>query len=77
MRAFTFNYIDVDENQFGIDGEGLKVLKELRKKRTILTPDKGQGVVLLKHEDYTNCVEMLLTDRNKFKRKRSNNNETQ
>ena len=68
LRAFTFNYINVDEKQFGIDGKRLKVLKELKKKITILKPDKGQGVVLLKHEDYTNCVEMLLTDRNKFKR---------
>ena len=32
-----------------------------------LKPDKGQGEVLLKQEDYTNCVETLLADRNKFK----------
>ena len=68
MRAFTFNYIDVDEKQFGIDGKRLKVLKELGKKITILKPDKGQDVVLLKQEDYTNCLETLLADRNKFKR---------
>ena len=68
LHAFTFNSIDKDEKQFGIDGKRLEVLQELRKKITILKPDKGQGVVLLKHEDYTNCVEMLLTDRNKFNR---------
>lgn len=67
LRAFKFNYIDVDEKKIGIDGKQLKVLKELRKKTTILKPHKGQGVVLLKQEDYTNCIEMLLTDRNKFK----------
>ena len=44
MRAFTFNYINVDEKQFGIDGKRLKVLKELRKKITILKPDKGRGL---------------------------------
>ena len=68
LHAFTFNYIDKDEKQFGIDGKRLEVLQELRKKITILKPDKGQGVVLLKHEGCTNCVEMLLTDRNKFNR---------
>ena len=68
IRAFPFNYIDVDEKQFGIDGKRLKVLKELTKKITILKPDKGQDVVLLKQEDYTNCLETLLADRNKFKR---------
>ena len=62
LRAFTFNYTDVDEKQFGIDGKKFKVLKELGKKITILKPDKGQGVVLLKHEDYTNCAEMLLAE---------------
>ena len=46
----------------------MKVLKKLRKKITILKPDKGQGVVLLKQEDYTNCIETFLADRNKFKR---------
>ena len=68
IRAFPFNYIDVDEKQFGIDGKRLKVLKELTKKITILKPDKGQDVVLLKQEYYTNCLETLLADRNKFKR---------
>ena len=44
LRAFTFNYINVDEKQFGTDVKRLKVLKELRKKITILKPDKGQGL---------------------------------
>ena len=68
IRAFPFNYIDVDKKQFGIDGKRLKVLKKLTKKITILKPDKGQDVVLLKQEYYTNCLETLLADRNKFKR---------
>ena len=46
LRAFTFNSIDKDEKQFGIVGIRLKALKELRKKITILKPDKGQGVML-------------------------------
>ena len=66
LRHFTFNYIIVDEKQFDIDGKQLKVLKELRKKITILKSDEGQGVALLKQEDYTNCLETLLAGRNKF-----------
>ena len=46
LHAFIFNYINADEKQFSIDGKQLKVLKELRKKITILKPDKGQVVVL-------------------------------
>ena len=46
LHAVTFNYINADEKQFSIDGKQLKVLKELRKKITILKPDKGQVVVL-------------------------------
>ena len=68
LRHFTFNYINVDEKQFDIDGKRLKVLKELRKKITILKSDEGQGVALLKQEDYTNCLETLLAGQNKFKR---------
>ena len=67
MRVFTFNRIDVNEKRFGgIDGKRLNVVKEQKKKKTILKPDKGQGVLLLKL-DYTNYDGMLLTYRNKFK----------
>ena len=45
----------------------MKVLKELRKKISILKPDKGRGVVLLKQEDYKICVEILFAYRNNFK----------
>ena len=41
LPSFTFKYIDLDEKQFGINGKGLKVLKELKKKITILKPDEG------------------------------------
>ena len=61
LCAFTFNYIDVDEKQIGIDGKQLKLLKKVRKKTTILKPDKGQGLLLSNHKDYTNCVEMFVT----------------
>ena len=40
----------------------------MRKKTIFLKSVKGQGVLLLKLEDYTNIVEMMLTDRNKPKR---------
>ena len=49
----------LDDKQFGIDAKRLKVLEELRKKITILKPDKGQGIALLKHKDYTNCCKLI------------------
>ena len=68
LRAFKFDYININEKKFGIDGKWLKVLKVVRKKTIFLKSVKGQGVLLLKLEDYTNIVEMMLTDRNKLKR---------
>lgn len=57
-----------DEKRKLYQWKRLKVLKELRKKITILKPDQGKNVALLKQKDYKNCLGMLLTDQNKLKR---------
>ena len=44
------------------------ILRKLRKTRVILKPDKGQGVVLMKKEDYISSLESLFADKSKFKR---------
>ena len=33
----------------------------------ILKPDKGQGIVLLKKEDYTSSMDRIFADKSKFK----------
>ena len=49
----------LDDKQFGINAKRLKLLEELRKKITILKPDKGQDIALLKHKDYTSCCKLI------------------
>ena len=39
----------------------------MRKRAVILKPDKGQGIVLLKKEDYTASMEQIFADKSKFK----------
>ena len=38
----------------------------MNEKYAILKPDKGSGVVLLKKDDYTNCMTGLFADTSKF-----------
>ena len=44
----------------------IKVLKRLRDKYAILKPDKGNGTVLVKKDDYKNCMTELFADQYKF-----------
>ena len=41
--------------------------KKLKERFAILKPDKGQGVVLLSKDTYTNTVERIFKDKTKFK----------
>ena len=43
------------------------MIKNLRKRIVILKPDKGQGVVLIKKDDYTKSMQEIFADKSKFK----------
>ena len=68
LRAFTYNYLDLNDKQFISDSKRLKVLKSLKKDYVLLKPDKGQGIVVLKREDYVSSVQRIFDDQRKFKK---------
>ena len=68
LKAFTFNYLDIDDKRYIQDSKSLKVLRELCEKFVILKPDKGQGIVLIDHGDYINSMQIIFDDASKFKK---------
>ena len=68
LKAFTFNYLDIDDKRYFHDSKLLSVLRKLREKFVILKPDKGQRIVLLRHEDYANSLQRIFDDPSKFKK---------
>ena len=67
LRSFAYNIIDIDDRHFHTDSKRVKLIKSLRKRFVILKPDKGQGIVLLKKEDYVPSLENIFSNKRKFK----------
>ena len=66
IKALTCNFLDFDDRQLNVDHNRIKILKDLRHKYAILSPDKGCGVVILKRTDYQSCMMELFADKTKF-----------
>ena len=66
LKAFTYNYLDLDVKQLFNDRKKIKALQNLRDRCMILKPDKGQGIVLINKMDYYQSLERLFGDRKKF-----------
>ena len=67
LRAFTYSYIKVYDEQYSHDKKKINVIKQLREKYMILKPDKGRGVVLMNKVDYHDAMNQLFSDKMKFK----------
>ena len=67
IRSYAFNLIDIDDKNIFNDGNKIKIIKHVRKTLVIMKLDKGNGIVLLNKEDYTNSMENLFTNETKFK----------
>ena len=67
LRSFAYNILDLEDKQFYQDSKKTKIIKNLRKKVVILKPDKGQGIVLIKKDDYVKSMEQIFADKSKFK----------
>ena len=46
LSSFTYNYLDLDLQQFHIDNKRVRILWSLNAKFAILKPDKGNGIVI-------------------------------
>ena len=68
LKAFAFNYLDIDDRRYFHYNKRLIVLLELRNKFAILKRDKGQGVVLMNHDDYINTLHKIFDDSTKLKK---------
>ena len=69
LKAFTFNYLDIDDRRYFHDNKRLNVSRELRNKFAISKPRNwGQGIVLINHDDYINSPRKIFDDSTKFKK---------
>ena len=64
MKAFTFNYLDIDDKSYIPDSKFLKFLQELCEKFVIL---KGQCIVLVNQRVYVNSMQTIFGDASKSK----------
>ena len=55
----AFNLINIEEQQIFKDKRKIKVIRELKEKVVLLTPDKGNGVVILNINDYKDSMHAL------------------
>ena len=66
LKAFTYNYLDLDIKGLFNDKKKIKTLQNLREKCMILKPEKGQGTVLINKTGYYSSLERLFCDKTKF-----------
>ena len=67
LRAMAFNLINVNEQQVFKDKKKIKVIRDLKEKVVLLSPDKGNGVVVMDIVDYKQSMQQLFADRTKFR----------
>ena len=48
LGAFTFNYIELDLQEFKLSRNKIKILNDITTNFSMLKPDKGNGIVLMK-----------------------------
>ena len=65
LKAFTYNYFDLDVKQLFNDRKKIKALQNLRDTCMIRKPEKGQGTVLINKMDYYQSLELLFGGRKK------------
>ena len=67
LKAFTNNYLYIESRDYQLDQKKIRLVRNLKERFAILKPDKGQGVVLLSKDTYTNTVERISKDKTKIK----------
>ena len=67
IKALACNFLNFDDKRLSVDNKRIKLLQHLHERYAILKPDKGNGVVLIKKDDYKICMTTLFSDTTKFK----------
>ena len=67
LRAMAFNLINIEERQISKDKRKINIIRNLKERAVLLTPDKGNGVVIMDIKDYKDSMHALFSDRNKFR----------
>ena len=66
LCSFAYNYVDLDLREYNIDHKKIRILNKLSRELSILKPDKGNGIVVIKHSDYISSVTSLFSDTSRF-----------
>ena len=77
IKALACNIRNFDDRQLNIDNKRIKILKNLRERYAVLKTNKGNGVVLIKKQDYKICMTELFSNPTKFKKVNSDTTLTQ
>ena len=72
LKAFNFNFVDIDSKRYFHDNKPLNVLRELCRIFSIIKPDKSQAIVLINRDDYINSLRKIFDDSSKFKKAAKN-----
>ena len=77
IKALACNFLNFHDKQHSVDNKRIKLLEHQHERFAILKPDKGNGVVLIKKDDYEICMTTLFSDTTKFKTVSKDNTLTQ
>ena len=68
LRSFTYNCLDLDLKEYFVDRKRIRILADMTKTLSILKPDKGNGIVVLKRSDYVTSLKSIFENKTKFTR---------
>ena len=63
----AFNIISIEDEQIYHDTKKIVLFKNLKRDLIMLSPDKGNGIVLLEKQDYNQSMQDLFSNRTKFR----------
>ena len=66
LRAFTYNYLDLESKDYHLDRKRMNITQNFREKVMILRLDKGQGIALVDKVDNIRNIECLFSDKTRF-----------
>ena len=66
LKAFTYNYFDLDVKQLFNYKKKIKALQNVRDSNMILKTNKRQGIIPINKTDYYQSLEQLFGDRKQF-----------